>query len=66
MLSQSELVTKLDALAAELLRGADTCIEDGRDALALMLQDAADGLLALLDVLPPGGSVASCKEMAPA
>lgn len=59
MIDRTELVGKVEALAVELLRGADICTGETRDALALMMSDAAEGLLALLDTLVSTSGAAS-------
>ncbi len=66
MLSKNELIGKIETLAVELLRGVDACSEDNQSALALVMGNAADGLLALLDMLAGTPAGASCGEAAPA
>lgn len=64
MFEKMGLVARVEALAVELLRGAGLCADDGHAALALVIDDAAEGLLALLDALVAVRGTASCGEAA--
>lgn len=62
MLEKSGMIRKVEELAVELLRGSGHCSDSNNDGLAIVMSDAADGLLALLDALVATSGTSSCGE----